>query len=55
MQNYVILAGTSEQPDFEKGDLKNIYKKKHWADLYHYRMDVYTHFQHIFLFKQRVK
>ncbi len=35
---------------FEKGDLKN-----HWVDFYHYRMDVYTHFQHTFMFKQHVK
>ncbi len=37
---------------FEKGDLK---KKKHWVDFDHYRMDVYTHFQHTFMFKQLVK
>ncbi len=36
---------------FEKGDLK----KKHWVDFFHYRMDVYTHFQHTFMFKQLVK
>ncbi len=38
---------------FEKGDLKK--KKKHWVDFYNYRMDVYTHFQHTFMFKQHVK
>ncbi len=35
----------------EKGDIK----KKHWVDFYHYRVDVYTHFQHTFMFKQHVK
>ncbi len=32
---------------FEKGD----FKKKHWVDFYNYRMDVYKHFQHTFMFK----
>ncbi len=27
---------------FKKGD-----KKKHWMNLYHYRMDVYTHFKQL--------
>ncbi len=41
---------------FEKGDFKTgIFKKKHWVDFYNYRMDVYTHFQHIFMFKQLEK
>ncbi len=40
---------------FEKGDFKIGIKKKHWVDLYHYRMDVYTHFQHTFMFKQLEK
>ncbi len=39
---------------FEKGDFKiGIKKKKHWVYFYHYRMDVYTHFQHTFMFKQK--
>ncbi len=40
---------------FEKGDFKIEIKKKHWVDFYHYRMDVYTHVQHTFMFKQLVK
>ncbi len=42
---------------FEKGDFKTGIKKKknHWVDFYHYRMDVYTHFQYTFMFKQLVK
>ncbi len=53
-ENYVILTGISEQPDFR--DFKiGIKKKKHWVDFYHYRMDVYTHLQHIFMFKQLEK
>ncbi len=28
--------------------------KKHWVDLYHYRVAVYTHCQHTFQFKQLV-
>ncbi len=41
---------------FEKGDFKTgILKKKHWVDFYNYRMDVYTHFQHTFMFKQLEK
>ncbi len=37
--------------------LKHGFKKttKHWVDIYHYRMDVYIHFQHTFMFKQLVK
>ncbi len=54
VQNYVILIGT-EQPDLRKGILKQGFKKKHCVDFYHYRMDVYTHFQHTFMFKQLVK
>ncbi len=50
VQNYVILTGLSEQPDFRKGIFK-----KHLEDFYHYRMDVYTHFQHTFMFKLFVK
>ncbi len=49
-QNYIILTGISEQPD-----LREDFKIKHWVDFYHYRMDVYTHFQHTFMFKQFVK
>ncbi len=40
---------------FEKGILKWGLKKKHWIDFYHYRMDVYIHFQQTFKFKQLVK
>ncbi len=29
--------------------------KNHWVDFYRYRTDVYTHFQHTFMFKQLVK
>ncbi len=54
MQNYVTLTGISEQPDLRKGILKRDFKKN-TVDFYHYRMDVYTHFQHIFMFKQLVK
>ncbi len=35
---------------FEKED----FKKKHWVDFYHCRVDAYTHFQHTFMFKQQV-
>ncbi len=56
VQNYVILTGISEQPDLRKRILKyRDKKKKHWVDFYHYRMDVYTHFQHTFMFKQLEK
>ncbi len=30
-------------------------KKKHRVDFYHYRVVVYTHCQHTFMFKQHVK
>ncbi len=40
---------------FEKGDFKMGIKKKHLVDFYHYSVDVYTHFQHTFMFKQLVK
>ncbi len=42
---------------FEKGDFKiGIFlKNTGWVDFYHYRMDVYTHFQHTFMFKQLEK
>ncbi len=40
---------------FEKGVLKQGIKKKHWVYLYRYKMDVYTHFQHTFMFKQLEK
>ncbi len=40
VQNYIILTGISEQPDLKK------------VDLYHYRMDVYTHFKHKYMFKK---
>ncbi len=40
---------------FEKVDFKIGIKKKHWVGFYHYRMDVLTHFQHTFMFKQFVK
>ncbi len=53
MQNYVILTGISEKPDLRE-DLKKIYIVN-WADFYNYRMDVYTHFQHAFIFKQLEK
>ncbi len=29
--------------------------KNHWVDFYYYRVDVYTHCQHTFLFKQLIK
>ncbi len=31
------------------------FNEKHWVDLYHYRVVVYTHCQHTFQFKQLVK
>ncbi len=40
---------------FEKGGFKIGIKKKNTVDFYHYRMDVYTHFQHTFMFKQLEK
>ncbi len=55
MQNYVILTGISEQPDLRKGILNRNLKKKYWVDFYHYRVNVYTHFQHTFMFKLLVK
>ncbi len=51
VQNYVILTGISEQPDFKIGDLK----KKYWGIFYHCRMDLYTHFQHTFMLKKPCK
>ncbi len=50
----VILTGISEQPDFRKGILKQGFKK-YWEDFYHYIMNVYTHCQYTFMFKQIVK
>ncbi len=35
--------------------IKIFVDKKHWVDLYHYRVVVYTHCQHTFQFKQLVK
>ncbi len=55
VQNCVILTGISEQPDLRKGILKQGLKKTRCGFFYHYRMDVYTHFQHTFMFKQLVK
>ncbi len=54
MQNYVTLLRISEE--LEKviiiiGD----FRKKHWVDFYHCRVDVYTHCYHIFMFKQKCK
>ncbi len=41
---------------WERGkDFSRFKKKKHWVDFYHYRVVVYTHCQHTFQFKQRVK
>ncbi len=51
----VILKRIAELPDLRKGILKQGLKKKHWVDFYHYRMDVYTHFEHTYIFKQLVK
>ncbi len=48
MQIYVILTGLSEQPSLRKGILKSGLKK-HWLDFYRYRVDVYTHFQQIYV------
>jgi len=36
-------------------DLWGLKKKKEWVDFYHYRVDVYTHCQHTFMFKHHVK
>ncbi len=60
VQNYIILTGISEQPDLRKGILgilqKSLVKKLlNHIFFYHYRMDVYTHFQHTFMFKQLEK
>ncbi len=40
---------------FEKGILFIEIKKSHWVDFYHYRVVVYTHCQHTFMFKQHAK
>ncbi len=40
---------------FEKGVIILVDKKKHWVDFYHYRVVVYAHCQHTFMFKQHVK
>ncbi len=40
---------------FEKGLWFIEDLEKHWVDLYHYRMDVYTHCQHTLMFKQHVQ
>ncbi len=41
---------------WERGkDLTRLKNKKHWVDFYHYRVVVYTHWQHTFQFKQLVK
>ncbi len=55
MQNYVILTGISEQPDLRKAILKSELKKTAEWIFFHYRVDVHTHFQHTFIFKQLVK
>ncbi len=34
---------------FEKGDFKIRIKKKQWVDFYHYRVDMYAHYQHTFV------
>ncbi len=46
-----------ERLDLRKGLLYIGIKKnkKHWVDFYHYRVDVYKHCQHTFMFKQHVK
>ncbi len=44
----ILRTAWIEKEDFKIG----IKKKKHWVDFYHYWMDVYTHFQHTFMFKQ---
>ncbi len=36
-------------------DLGGFKKKKHWVDFCHYRVVVYTHVQHTFMFKHHVK
>ncbi len=40
---------------FQKGDFKTGIQKLHWEDFYHYMMNVYTHCQYTFMFKQIVK
>ncbi len=40
---------------FEKGDFKIEIKKKTLVGFFQYRMDVYKHFQHTFMFKQLEK
>ncbi len=45
VQNYVILTGISEQPDLSKRIFNN-----HRVDFCHYRMYVYTHLQHTFIY-----
>ncbi len=41
--------------DLKKGILFIEIKKSHWVDFYHYRVVVYTHCQHTFMFKQHAK
>ncbi len=47
-QNYVILTGILS----ENGLIFVFLFFYHCVDFYHYRMDVYTHFQHTIIFKQ---
>ncbi len=48
---------TSSEIDsiWERGLMRFTKKKKHWVDSYHYRVLVYTHFQHTFQFILLVK
>ncbi len=50
VQNYITLTGISEQPDLRKEIIK---QGLNWVDFI--IMDVYTHFQHTFMFKQLEK
>ncbi len=51
----VRVRSHGETARFEKGVKISVDKKKHWVDLYHYRVVVYTHYQHTFQFKLLVK
>ncbi len=51
----ITLLRIWERLDLKKGVLFIGIKKKQWVDFYHYRVDVYTHCQHTFMFKQHVK
>ncbi len=59
-QLLLLLHPTTKHFDRSIGDILSspapdstqFRKKKHWVDFYHYRMDVHTHLQHTFMFKQ---